>query len=350
MAVEVVYDFSYVRPEAGGALNFAASLLASASPEDGVIRRAFVASSALHEMPDIGTGGVEILQVADPFRGRAEFICKLSMGSAARIVHWTGNWMFPVGRNVRNVLTIQDFMTDHYLEQGFPISRRRRLQGRLVHASLSRADVVVVHDDLHRGLVLERVPDAKVVVAPIGPGPWVREPPSESPLADEDAGYVLLLGGDLPHKRLGEFVSAFSASESCRGLKVVHTGSPLPEDGERITEVGRVAPSVLAALMVRAGCVVMPSTYEGFGMPVLEAAVFGVPVVTTAGCPSAALASEFGTVAVVHTISEMPEIVARLATSERAIRDSTERKLAHAEIWSRYHEREREAYALAADS
>jgi len=48
--------------------------------------------------------------------------------------------------------------------------------------------------------------------------------------------------------------------------------------GDDVRGLGSVAPAELDGLYALAGCVAMPTRYEGFGLPVLEAMVRGAPV------------------------------------------------------------------------
>ncbi len=56
-------------------------------------------------------------------------------------------------------------------------------------------------------------------------------------------------------------------------------GAPLP--GTRVVFEGVVDDRRLIALYSSASAFVLPSSYEGFGLPVLEAMSFGVPVVAS---------------------------------------------------------------------
>src|SRR5207249_9190708 len=55
---------------------------------------------------------------------------------------------------------------------------------------------------------------------------------------------------------------------------------------------GRVSDEELAALYRGARCLVYPSLYEGFGLPVIEAMACGTPVVTSRGGGTAEVAGD----------------------------------------------------------
>ena len=115
----------------------------------------------------------------------------------------------------------------------------------------------------------------------------------------------------------------------------------------RIRRLGYVSDSDLAGLMTGAGAVVYVSTYEGFGLPVLEAMASGAPVVTSAvsSMPEAAgdaavLVDPFSVAAIARGIRE-----ALAGREELAIR-SLER--AKTFTWVRTAAATREVYSTAA--
>jgi glycosyltransferase involved in cell wall biosynthesis len=141
---------------------------------------------------------------------------------------------------------------------------------------LRAADAIVAVSETTKDEVvaLAGVPHERIRVIPNGVDA-VFAP--DGPRAD--GGYVLAVATLEPRKNLARAVEA--ARSANVEIRVVGArgwgGVDVPE------WVGEVPDAELAALYRGARCVLYPSLYEGFGLPVLEAMACGTPVVTSRG-------------------------------------------------------------------
>ena len=209
------------------------------------------------------------------------------------------------------VLTVQDlsFERDPSL-----MSRRDRLVFRaVVPRSVRRAArVLAISERTKRDLVeLYGVPEEKVVVTPLGVDPEFR------PGAEARGTYLLFVGAIQERKDPLAAVAAAAAV----GLPLVVVG---PEKDGRLAEHlrvagadvrGHVSKRELAELYRGAAALVLPSRYEGFGLPVVEAMASGTPVVAT---PDEALREVAGDAAVFAEAPDLAEGV-RIALERREL-------------------------------
>ncbi len=152
----------------------------------------------------------------------------------------------------------------------------RRTFRAVVPRAVRRADhVLTVSERTKRDIVARyHVPEAKVTVTPNGVDP------SFSPGGAHD-GYVLFVGAIQPRK------NPLQALEAARGVELplvvagpekdAELARALREGGAEVR--GYVAKDALADLYRGAALLVLPSRFEGFGLPVLEAMACGTPVV-----------------------------------------------------------------------
>jgi glycosyltransferase involved in cell wall biosynthesis len=176
--------------------------------------------------------------------------------------------------------------------------------------------------------VLEGMFAATPAPAP-GPGPWVLP----------TTGEVVFAGRHIAEKRVPALVGALVvARERVPGLRAVIFG-----DGPQRTEVvrriraagaedwlrapGFVAPEEIEATLPGALCMVLPSSREGYGLVVVEAAAAGVPSVVVAGPDNAAveLVEEGvnGVIADSAAPADLADAIVRVAQAGSAMRAST---------------------------
>jgi alpha-1,3-rhamnosyl/mannosyltransferase len=142
----------------------------------------------------------------------------------------------------------------------------------------------------HDLVELYGTPPEKIVVTPLAPGPLF------APAGEHDS-FLLFVSAIEPRK---EPLAAVDAANAV-GRKLVVVG---PAKDERLAaelrrrgaEVkGYVPKDELVRLYQRAACLVFPSRYEGFGLPVVEAMASGTPVVAA---PEAAMQEVAGDAAI----------------------------------------------------
>lgn len=103
----------------------------------------------------------------------------------------------------------------------------------------------------------------------------------------ESAPFLLAVASANPTKNLPALVTAFGQRDGADGLRLViaggsnervFAGSDAAGDPAGVVRTGPVTDGELKALYEHATALVFPSTYEGFGLPPLEAMACGCPV------------------------------------------------------------------------
>jgi len=270
----------------------------------------------------------------------------------AAVVHHAGG-VVPLVHSRCVVLTIQDLQPLDQPHNFAPAKRAyiRAMAGRSARA----AQVVTVPSEFSRGRVVELlgVDPARVVVVP-----WFPRPaPSPSDPASGEPGELLppaVAGGrpyflypaiTYPHKNHLVLLEAFArVAASDPDVALVLTGGEAATEAEvreriarpdlrgRVARTGRVPAATLEVLYRHATAVVVPSRYEGFGLPVLEAQLRGCPVVSSSAgsLPEVARPEDLVDPDDVTAWAEAMHCVLRLSAPERAERVAAGRRLAAA--------------------
>jgi glycosyltransferase involved in cell wall biosynthesis len=240
--------------------------------------------AAVTRRPELVPEGVEPVELAARSQ---ELRMALSLPRTLRrlgadLVHT--QYVLPLRAPCPGVVTVHDLS---FAGRPELMGRKDRLVFRtLVPRAVRRATrVLTVSERTKRDLVaLYAVPPEKVVVTPNGVDPTFRpSPPGEkSPSIDQLQGsYVLAVGAI--QSRKNQLAALEAVSEV--GLPLVVVGpekdkalaDELRRRGARVE--GYVETERLAELYRGAACLVQTSSFEGFGLPMIEAMASGTPVV-----------------------------------------------------------------------
>jgi glycosyltransferase involved in cell wall biosynthesis len=241
---------------------------------------------------------------------------RLLRGLGAALGHF--QYALPLVLPCPAVVTIHDLSFER---EPSLMSRKDRLVFRRVvpRAARKAVRVLTVSERTRRDLrELYGLPDEKIVVTPNGVDPAFT--PGEGA-----HDYALLVGAVQERKNP---LAALAAADAA-GLPLVVAGPAkdealvreLERRGARVT--GYVEQGELVRLYRGAACLVQPSRFEGFGLPVLEAMACGTPVVAV---PEPALQEVAGEAAVWAEEHELADGIRRaLAERERRVAAGLER-------------------------
>jgi glycosyltransferase involved in cell wall biosynthesis len=219
------------------------------------------------------------------------------VGREADVCYFPNYFTPPVPAGCRVVTTIFDSQFRHFPDN-FSLQKRAWL--RVAHrVTLKRASMVTTGSEWARQELLEANGDKfadRVVAIPL-PVDWAA---LDGIRAQRSRPYVLAVASHYAHKNLETLVRSFRLVRQAVGdvelvlvgqlsdqLIGIRRASSVREViaaeclEAHVTVTGHLPAADLGALYRGAELFVFPSTYEGFGLPPVEALGFGLPVITT---------------------------------------------------------------------
>jgi glycosyltransferase involved in cell wall biosynthesis len=198
-----------------------------------------------------------------------------------------GSWGRPI------VVTVLDMIHERF-PQYFSRSRHERFRLQKEGAVSSADAVICISETTKNDLIhFYHADEMKIRVIPLAPSSAFRklERIPDHPLALTNEPFLIYVGGRGLYKNFREVVDAYGGWAYRKAVAMAVVG-PAWSNEERALLVERdildrvklyvdIDDAALCQLYNRAAGLVFPSFYEGFGLPLLEAAACGCPIVAS---------------------------------------------------------------------
>ena len=165
--------------------------------------------------------------------------------------------------------------------------------------SIKKADIIITISEFTKSRIQQHFPDLKapILITPIPPIGLIRSPVKENKRLDGlgiiPGKYILFLGTIEPRKNLQNLMYAYislrkdlretfslvlAGGRGWKDEQIIQDIKTHQDNGFSIITPGYITDEEKAYLYQNANCFILPSHYEGFGMPLLEAMQYKVPV------------------------------------------------------------------------
>lgn len=250
------------------------------------------------------------------------------------VLHSLG-YVGPLATPCPHVVTIHDI---NFLgHKGRRTAVGRRVFRFFVEGTARGAERIITDSKFSAGEIVTHmnIPEKKVEVIHLAGRDIPEQPPAGAAGSAIAAGigrpYVLAFSSLSAHKNIPNLISAFARISGSVPHALVLVGH-LPEksaareamqsaDAGRVVFTGYIPDSEVDSLMRSASLFAFPSLYEGFGLPILDAQLAGVPVACSSAGALPEVAGEGAVIFDPHSIDDMAEALLRCLT-DNALRDT----------------------------
>ena len=290
--LRVLVDATNLKPGQGGIRTYTIGLVEALAAQPGL---SLVVATSVADVASLGP--MEVVPVPARTQGvveravwRERHLASLARARAVDVV------LCPVPELPLRRLPVPTVVVVHDVgpliaREFYALPKKLRYRAFLPRTCRQASAVVCVSDATLADLVAATGIDPRRC-AVIGEGPQVLGTPRDGPPVL--GPYVLYVGSLEPRKNVDSLVDAWAGAGAELPASLVIVGPAEERErrrlerkieraglGERVRHLGFVGAEELTALYRDAAAVALPSLYEGFGLPVLEAMTWGAPVVTS---------------------------------------------------------------------
>ncbi len=215
-------------------------------------------------------------------------------------VLWSPGYTAPFFSPCAQVLTIHDMQYKRHPEDLSPLARL--VMDILIKMAAHKVDQFLTISQFSKSEIMRftSIPKEKIHVTHLAADDIAYKKPTDPELPSivtkripANEKYILTVANSYPHKNLHTLVDAYAKIMDQIPHHLIIVGKPRLGEGlltqrieklqkpDRITRISRLDKNELTAFYQGADLFVFPSLYEGFGLPILEAMMCGVPVITT---------------------------------------------------------------------
>ncbi len=242
--------------------------------------------------------------------------------SGVDIIYFPTDYTYvPFYVGIPRLVTIHDTIFEQFPKLVFPSLRSKIFYHAKIRSGILQARLLITVSEFSRRQLVKRlrIPQSRLRVVSEAADPTFR--PMQSPRSDElmcrlgvasGARCLVYVGGFSPHKNLAMLLDVFGdllRRDRFAGLQLVLVGDytgdsfyscygALAEQvrrdklQEHVIFTGRMEDEDLVVLLNRCDALMLPSFCEGFGLPAVEAAACGRPVLATTESPLSELLGE----------------------------------------------------------
>lgn len=266
------------------------------------------------------------------------YIEKWTLRACSDSLFHAPNFMLP-NFDGRKVVTIHDLSTLRFPEH-HPKARVDFVNHAILHA-LRHADHIITDSDFIKSELVDMLGanESRVTTVPLGADPTFK--PRTKDLCENTlreyglsfAGYFLFVSTIEPRKNLQNLLKSFAnyRAQKPNGLPLVIVGGDGWHNADILNEInklihkgwvkrlGYVPQADMPMLFSGGRALLFPSTYEGFGLPVLEAMQSGLPVLTSENSAMSEITDGCGLLVNKDDVDGMTKGITSLAADEELV-------------------------------